>query len=228
MGWAEFAIALLAFMASHRIPAIPGLRSGLEKWLGRAGYIALFSLLSTALLFWVIFAAGRAPYVELWPQEGWQRWVVNIVMPLAIGLGVFGVAARNPFAFEGVADGFDPARPGIAGLTRQPLLWALALWSGAHRLANGDLAHVILFGLFLGFSLVGMRVVERRRRAEMGEAHWQVMTEGTGLVPFAALVSGRWRPTSPPPLLRTALWAATWPALWHLHLPVIGVWPGAW
>ena len=226
MGWIEYVLALVLFMASHRIPATPGLKARLETALGRRGYILVFSVISTALLFWVIFAAGRAPYVALWDQEIWQRWLVNLVMPVVLALTVFGVGAPNPFAFEGRAAGFDPKRPGIAGLTRQPLLWAMALWAGAHLIANGDLAHVILFGLFLGFALAGMGLVERRRRAAMGADEWVRLTAHTGLVPFAAMITGRWRPRALPSPLRLGLWLASWVALWHLHAPVIGVWPG--
>ena len=40
--------------------------------------------------------------------------------------------------------------------------------AGAHALANGDLAHAILFSTFAGFSLLGMSRVGRRRA--MGES----------------------------------------------------------
>lgn len=224
-GWAEYAVAIGLFLLSHRIPASRSLKSRLEARLGRGGYVALFSLVSSLLLIWVIVAAGRAPFVPIWDQAPWQRWAVNTVMPLAIGLAVFGVAAANPFAFEGRATGFDSARPGIAGVTRQPLLWALALWSGAHLLANGDLAHVILFGLFLVFSLVGMRIVERRKRSGMTPQAWRDMTRKTGLFPFTAMACGKWRPVGAPPVWRGALWLAVWAAVWYLHAPVIGVSP---
>lgn len=213
------------FMVSHRLPAAFGLKARMVALLGARGYTALFSLASLGLLWWLILAAGRAPFVPLWEQEGWHRWAVNIAMPLAILLGTFGVAAPNPFAFEGRSTGFDPDRPGIAGLTRQPLLWALALWAGAHLLANGDLAHVVLFLPFLALALVGMPVVETRRRRAMGPTEWQRLTARTGLIPLAALFTGRWRPLGPPPVLRSLLAMAIWAGLWHLHAPVIGVWP---
>ena len=146
-------------------------------------------------------------------------------MPLAIALGSFGIAAPNPFAFEGRQTGFDPDHPGIVGLTRQPLLWALALWAGAHLLANGDLAHVILFAPFLLLALIGMKVMEARRRQIMGAAAWQHLTARTSLLPFAALMSGRWKPRAQPPLARLVLALLLWVGLWHLHAPIIGVWP---
>jgi uncharacterized membrane protein len=225
MGWIEFGIAMAIFMASHRIPALFGAKSRLVAALGERGYTALFSLFSTVLLFWVIWAAGRAPVVVLWDQTSAARWAVNIVMPFAILLVVFGTAAPNPFAFEGRKTGFDPDRPGIAGVTRQPLLWALLLWSVAHIWANGELAHVLLFGVFAVFSAVGMRIVEKRRRRDMGEETWVRLTQKTGLVPFAAMLRGHWRPSGLPSMMRLALVVLSWVAIWHLHAPVIGVYP---
>ena len=226
IGWIEFAAAMGLFLISHRLPAMLGVKGWLESRLGRWGYTAVFSVLSLGLLWWLILAAGRAPFVPLWDQQGWHRWAVNIVMPVAGALAVFGVGAPNPFAFEGRAAGFDPDRPGIAGVTRQPLLWALALWAGVHLLPNGYLAHVLLFAPMLVFSLLGMGIVERRRRRVMGAETWARMTARTDLVPFRALVAGRWRPAAGPSLMRLAIWALTWAALWYLHEPVIGVWPG--
>ena len=66
------------------------------------------SALSLGLLYWLIVAAGRAPYAELWPQEPWMRWLVNLAMPLAV------LAA---------------ATGGMAGL-----MAAFTLWAGAHLL----------------------------------------------------------------------------------------------
>lgn len=225
MDWIEFALAMAAFVASHRLPALAGLRGRIVARIGMRGYVVLFSAVSLGLVWWLVAAAGRAPFVPLWDQMPWHRWAVNLAMPAAVLLTVLGTGAPNPFAFEGRAAGFDPGRPGIAGLTRQPLLWALALWSGAHLVANGDLAHVLLFAPFLAMALAGMPLVERRRRRAMGPAEWARLTAHTGLVPLAALVSGRWRPSARLPWLRLGLAALVWAAVLHLHAPVIGVSP---
>jgi len=225
MGWIEFMAAMAIFLVSHRIPALFGVKRRLVSLCGARGYTVLFSLFSTALLLWVIWAAGRAPVVPLWDQSAAARWAVNLVMPFCILLVVFGTAAANPFAFEGRATGFDPERPGIAGVTRQPLLWALLLWSGVHLWANGDLAHLILFGVFALFSGLGMGIVERRRRREMGAEAWARLTRRTGVWPFAALLRGRWRPRGTPSLIRLVIAVLSWAAVWHLHGPVIGVVP---
>lgn len=225
LGWLEFVVAMGVFLASHRIPAALGVKEALENVLGSRGYTAVFSLISMMLLFWVIWAAGRAPVVPLWSQSEAARWVVNIALPLAILLGSFGVAAPNPFAFEGRSEGFDPDNPGIAGLTRQPLLWALFLWSVTHLAANGELAHVILFGVFAVFSALGMLIVERRRQRQIGRAKWLALTRCTRVVPFAALLTGKWRPRRLPSPRRAVIALLTWGTLIALHPAIVGVSP---
>ena len=226
MGWIEFALAMGLFLVSHRIPAALGLKEHLIRRLGARGYLFLFSLGSVLLLWWVIVAAGRAPSVALWDQTPAARLAVNLAMPVVVLLTVFGVAAPNPFAFEGRPDGFDPQAPGIAGLTRQPLLWALLLWSSAHLWVNGDLAHVFLFGSFAVFSLLGMKIVERRRARQAGPAEWARLSAHTGLLPGAALLSGRWRPgLAKGGIVRFTFALAAYAALYHSHEIVIGASP---
>lgn len=224
-GWGEYLAAFAAFLASHAIPARPELKAQIVGILGQRGYVAGFSLLSTLLLFWLIFAAGRAPFVALWDPAGWHRWAVNLAMPLAVLLGTFAIGTINPFSFGGRAAGFDPDHPGIAGVTRHPLLWALLIWAGAHLLVNGDLAHAILFAVFFAFSVLGMVLIDRRNRRLWGPAEFARLTARTGTLPFAALLSGRWRPTSAPSVSRLILAGLIWAALLLLHPPVIGMSP---
>ena len=68
-------------------------------------------------------------------------------------------------------------------------------------------------------------LVERRRARAIGPRDWHRLTAHTGLLPFAALFIGRWRPRSLPSVWRTALWLLVWAGLWLLHAPVIGVTP---
>lgn len=225
--WAEFTVAMGLFLGSHPLPQVTGLKAWATGRIGRRRYLLLYSLASLGLFAWVIVAVGRAPYVGLWEQAPWQRVMINIVMPVAVFLGSFGIAAPNPFAFEGRRAGFDPARPGIAGVTRQPLLWSMALWAGAHLVVNGDLAHLLLFGPLVLLALGGIAIADRVARRRLGPG-WGVMAAHTGLVPFAALLRGRWRPHLPglPILLRAVLALALWIGIWHAHAPVIGAWPG--
>ena len=44
----------------------------------------------------------------------------------------------------------------VKRFTRHPMLWGIALWSGVHLTANGDLAEVLLFGAFFIYALFAM------------------------------------------------------------------------
>ena len=224
--WVEFGVAFGLFMASHMIPTRGNLKPRLVAVLGQRGFTVAYSLLSLVLLAWLIVAAGNAPFVALWDQALWQRWLVNLVMPLAVLLGVFGVASPNPLSFGGRKSGFDPDHPGVVGIARHPLLWAMVLWSGAHMLVNGDLAHVILFGSFLLFAGLGTKAIDRRNQRLMGQAVWEGLARNTSAFPFAAVLAGTQigRPTFRSAVL-LAIAAVIWLALLLLHQPVIGVAP---
>ncbi|MCM2561265.1 NnrU family protein [Lutimaribacter sp. EGI FJ00015] len=169
MGWVEFATAYAAFFLSHSIPVRPPVRPWLRARLGAGGFTLGYSVLSLAVLAWLIGAAGRAPHVALWDWAPWQAHVPLVLMlPVCLILAL-SIGRPNPLSFGGARnDLFDPAQPGIFRWSRHPLLLALALWAGAHVVPNGDLAHVFLFGTFAAFALLGGRLIDRRKRREMG------------------------------------------------------------
>jgi uncharacterized membrane protein len=225
-GWLEFVAAFALFMASHAIPARPAVRARLSRTLGERGYLAAYVVASLAALAWVIVAAGRAPYVAVWSPAPWMLWAPTLAMPVVCLLIAFAVAAPNPLSFGGASpERFNPERPGIAGIARHPLLWALALWSVTHLIPNGDLAHAILFGGFSVFSLAGMAAIDLRMRRRFGEPEWRRLAARTSLFPFAAVVAGRWHPKGRPNGRRLGLGVALWLGLLTLHPLVIGVSP---
>jgi uncharacterized membrane protein len=226
-GWAEFATALSVFLLSHVVPTRPAIRARLKSALGEGGFLVVYSLISVALLTWIIAAAGRAPYLPLWDFEPWQMWVPNLLMPIACLVAAFGVAAPNPLSFGGWAEErFDADRPGIAGVSRHPLLLGLTLWAVGHVVPNGDLAHAVLFGAFAVFSITGMLAIDVRRQHTMGHQTWDTLARRTSLVPCAALLDGRWRPSvrqiDP---LRLGIAVLVWAILLSVHSRVIGVSP---
>jgi len=221
-GWGNFALAMAVFIGSHALTARPGLKAPLVARLGHAGFGLAYSALSILLLVWVIVAAGRAPYVALWDPAPWQVWVAGALMLAACLLVAGALAGTNPLSFGSRAAPFDPARPGIAGVTRHPVLWALALWAFAHAIANGDFAHLLLFGPMGLFALAGMAAIDRRKRRVLPE--WERLAQHTAIVPLAGLLTGRWRP-GPPPLVPMLAGVAVWALLIWLHPLVIGVDP---
>ncbi|MCU9840117.1 NnrU family protein [Ruegeria sp. WL0004] len=178
-GWGAFAAALAVFLLSHAIPVRPPVRPWLVARLGLRGYLVAYSLLSLAVLYWLIVAAGAAPYVEVIPPLPILRWVPMILMPVVCLIAVAGMRVCNPLSFGGMGQGpFDPDALGVLAFSRHPLPLALALWSLAHLLANGDLAHVLLFGLFAGFAMLGMRLIDRRKQRDMGR-DWHRLAANT-------------------------------------------------
>lgn len=222
-GWTEYGLAILIFLAAHAIPPRTGIRARLTGPLGERGYLVLYSLISLLLLYWLLTAAGRAPYVALWSQAPWQLWVPNLVMPLALLLAVCGTGVANPFSLGGSGGlAFDPERPGIAALTRHPLLLAMALWAAAHIVPNGDLAHVVLFGGLGVLAGLGMVLLDRRHRRLWGERRWQALAARTAFLPGGAPLPALGQVFPPG---RLALAVLIWAAVLLVHPALFGVSP---
>ncbi|UOA27853.1 NnrU family protein [Pseudosulfitobacter sp. DSM 107133] len=185
MSWLGFATVFVLFFATHSIPVRPGVKSGIIDRIGPRGFGIGYALLSTAMLGCLIWAAGQAPFVSLWPQMVWQRHVVHLGMLGVCLILAFAIARPNPFSFGGARnETFDSKRAGIVRLTRHPVLLALALWAGLHLLPNGDLAHVLMFGVLGCFAIAGRVLVNRRKRREMGADRWQALDTAVARAPL--------------------------------------------
>ncbi len=172
-GWLIFAGIFTLFFATHSIPVRPPIKRRLVKHIGAVGFTITYSALSLLMLALLIWGARQAPIVPLWSEAPWHRPVVWLGMFAASLILAVSVGRPNPFSFGcRNNDTFDPSYPGIVGFLRHPLLFALALWAGLHVLANGDLAHVLLFGTLSFFALAGRRIVDLRKKRELGSEHW--------------------------------------------------------
>jgi uncharacterized membrane protein len=182
----EFAVAGVVFLAAHSLPSIAPLRRALAQALGRRGYLAAYSLMSLALLAWLISAALKAPYVGLWQPPPWAYEAALVLASLGTVLVAAGLVRANPLSvgFVGGA-GFDPQRPGLVGVTRHPVLWGFVLWALAHVAANGDAVTVVLFAALGLFSLAGLWLVDRRHRRLLGQGAWWRLAARAPLIPFA-------------------------------------------
>ena len=185
MEWAGFIMTFIAFFVTHSVPIRPPIRPILVQVLGPRWFGLAYGAMSLGALTWLIIAAGQAPFVPLWSWAPWQNSVALILMGLSCIVFSLGLGRPNPFSFGSAQNHlFDPKRPGIVRLTRHPLLMALALWALAHLIPNGDLAHVILFGVFAGFASLGGRLIDRRKRREMGQG-WQTLKNDVDRQPYA-------------------------------------------
>ena len=185
-----FLVALALFLLAHVIPAIPGLRARLVERLGRRRYVAIYSIISTVLLAFLVYATLRMDYVPLWDTAPWQAWVTIILTPIGFFLLFAGLISPNPMSIS-VRRG-DLAPGAIVGITRHPVLWGFILWSGSHLVPNGDLRTVLLFGALFLFALLGIPLSERRAKKRLG-ADWPGIASATSIVPLVAILQGRAR-----------------------------------
>ncbi|PWR03351.1 NnrU family protein [Meridianimarinicoccus roseus] len=193
MGWTGFAAVFAVFFLTHSIPVRPAVKSRLVGTIGLRGFGVAYSLLSLGMLALLIWSAGEAPYVQLWPQMEWYRHAAHLGMLAVCLILALSIGRPNPFCFGGVRnDRFDPTQPGIVRWTRHPVLLALAIWAGVHLLPNGNLAHVILFGVLGSFALAGRTLIDRRKRRLLGASRWDALdTARKAAPPFYA--PGSWR-----------------------------------
>lgn len=167
----EFLLALAAFVLAHLVPAMPGVRPRLVAVAGRSAYMAAYSVVSLALLAWLVAAARRADDVWLWQPAAWQWAMAALLMPVSLALLVLGLSEPNPLSVS-IRRSDGEALPLTAAVTRHPVLWGFLLWAAAHIPANGRLVPVILFGAMAGMAALGMPMLDRKARRRLGEDAW--------------------------------------------------------
>lgn len=139
---------LVIFLGVHSIGIVaPVWRDGMLERLGEWPWKGLYSLIAIAGFVLVVYGYGearQAPQIVYNPPF-WLRRVAAVLL-----LPVF------PLLFAA----YFPGR--IKRVLKHPMLAAVTLWAGAHLLANGTLADVLLFGGFLAWA-VADRVSFARR-----------------------------------------------------------------
>lgn len=149
-------IGIFLFLGAHsvRIWADPW-RARMLARLGEArwkGLYALTSAIGLGLLIWGFGLARQEP-VQLWIPPNGMRHLASVLM-----LGSFVLLAAA----------YVPGNR-IKARLRHPMVLSVKLWALAHLLANGNLAHGVLFGAFLVWAVLSFRAARQRDRlAGMG------------------------------------------------------------
>jgi uncharacterized membrane protein len=182
-------LGLVLFLGVHSVRIVADdwrtttiARIGAGPW---KGLYSVLSLVGFGLVLWGFAQARMAP-VQLWSPPMGMRHLAWLLTWLAFVLLVAAYVPGNH----------------VKAWVHHPMVLAVKAWALAHLLANGNLAHVLLFGSFLVWAVVDFASARRRDRA--------------GAVGYAA---GRVVPTLIVLVLGTLAWAAF--ALW-LH----GMWIG--
>lgn len=149
MGWMLLGLGVFLGVHSVRIFA-DGWRArtiariGLPAW--KTGY-ALAALAGFVLLVWG-FSIVREQPLMLWMPPPSMRHVAAVLTLPAFVLLCAPYVPRN----------------GLTARLHHPMTLGVALWALAHLLTNGTLAHIILFGTLLIWSLVSLRAAHARDR----------------------------------------------------------------
>lgn len=144
-------VGLAIFLLAHSIRIVaPGWRDRVIAERGEGAWKGLYSLVSLVgfvLIVWGYGLARQDPIV-LYSPPVWMRHITLVLM-----MPVFVLLAAA----------YIPGR--IKSAVKHPMLTAVKLWAFAHLLANGTLADVLLFGLFLAWAVWDRIAVKRRPAA---------------------------------------------------------------
>ena len=217
-------LASLAFMLVHLVP-VTALRPWLLKKIGEKAYLALFSLVSLALLVLMARAYGDTQAAApLWVAGMALDVIIAFLMLIAFWLLVAANTERNPAAVGGGAVLEQSAVPhGVFTITRHPLMVGIALWAILHLIANPDLASLVLFGSLTITAIAGSLAQDLRKEREIGVA-WRRYRSHTSFMPFLAVLEGRTRlDAGDVTWWRVALATALWLIFLAGHGAIFGV-----
>lgn len=143
---------LIVFLGVHSVRIVADdWRTQIRARLGALPWKGLYSALSLAgfgLILWGFGQARQLP-MQLWQPPVGMRHLASLLTLMAFVL---------------LAAAYVPGN-GIKARIHHPMALAVSLWALAHLLSNGNLAHVVLFGLFLLWSVLDFSAARRRDRS---------------------------------------------------------------
>jgi uncharacterized membrane protein len=175
-------LGLLVFLGTHSLRFGSDVRrDALIARLGAGRFKGLYSVVSAAGLVLVVlgFGMARETPVVLWTPPAGMRHLTFLLMLVSMVLLAAAYVPRNA----------------IRARVHHPMVLSVKVWALAHLICNGTLAHVVMFGAFLLWSVVLFRA-SRRRDALLdvqyvgGETVPTLITVGVGV--FAWLVLLGW------------------------------------
>ncbi len=167
---------LALFFITHLIPSLPGIRTGLKASLKPNGYKAVFSLLSLGGLALIVYGLMQAPFQHLYAPPSWGRHLAMLLM--------------LPALYLFLSNATRPVPSSAQVWTAHPMNWGVVIWASAHLLANGDLAHVLLFSSFLLFSLISIISGNRRGASRARSDHPPLSQQAVFIVIVLAIYGG--------------------------------------
>ncbi len=158
-------LGLLVFLGVHSVRVVAdGWRSATIARVGELPWKAVYAVLSIigfVLIVWGFSLARQQP-VQLWMPPRGMRHLASLLTLIAFVLLAATYVPRNA----------------IKARLHHPMVLSVKVWALAHLLANGNLAHVVLFGSFLVWAALSFRAARARDRAA-GTVYVPGTTSGT-------------------------------------------------
>jgi uncharacterized membrane protein len=171
-----FLAGLLLFLGVHSVRIFADdwrnrqrRKLGADTW---RGIYAVLSLVGMGLLVWGFGLVRDAPVV-LWVPPLGMRHAASLFTLLAFIL---------------LAAAYVPGNA-IKARVYHPMVAGVKLWAVAHLLANGNLAHVILFGSFLAWAVADFIAARKRDRRELGLSPVATTLQATLITVVVGVVS---------------------------------------
>lgn len=159
-------LGLVLFLGVHSTRIVAdGWRGATIARMGEAPWKAAYAVLSIAgfvLIVWGFGLARQQP-MQLWLPPRGMRHLASLLTLIAFVLLAATYVPRNA----------------IKARLHHPMVLSVKVWALAHLLANGNLAHMILFGSFLVWAVLSFRAARARDRAA-GTVYPAGTAAGTG------------------------------------------------
>jgi uncharacterized membrane protein len=146
-------LGLVIFLGLHSLRMVAdGWRTETRARLGEGAFKGIYSVIAVlgfALLVWGFGQARQMP-VQLWSPPTFMRHLALLLTLISFVL---------------LAAAYVPGNS-IKARVHHPMVLGVKVWAFAHLLANGNLAHVVLFGSFLAWAVWNFIASRRRDRAQ--------------------------------------------------------------
>ena len=144
-------LGLIIFLGVHSLRIVAeGWRTQTRARIGEGAFKGIYSVLSIlgfALLVWGFSVARQTP-VQVWSPPVAMRHVAALLTLVSFILLTAAYVPGN----------------GIKSRLHHPMVLGVKAWAVAHLLANGNVAHMVLFGSFLAWAIWNFVASRRRDR----------------------------------------------------------------
>ena len=145
-------LGLVLFLGVHSVRIVAdGWRTQTIQRIGALPWKGLYSVASVLGFVLIVWGFGQARMqpLQLWSPPVGMRHAASLLTLLSFIL---------------LAAAYVPGNS-IKARVKHPMVLGVKVWALAHLLANGNLAHVVLFGAFLVWAVLDFSSARRRDRA---------------------------------------------------------------